>query len=222
MKKKDRIIQMSTGLLEFYVKGKKMVGSASIINGKGIPIIVTAAHCIYDWYAKTYSERIVFIDSKKQRYEIDKAFMRKEWINEGIVDYDTAFLTLKNSFNMEINKLVQPVFNLQKEQQFYISSIRNRIFLKNSLKLIEGTSFQDFVHDSTLIGVRGNLKSGSSGGPWLIEYENAIHQNSNTSLSFKQNKKIIWGPYWGSEIKDIYISSMNGVELNQGIIINKL
>ncbi|HDR6318170.1 TPA: trypsin-like serine protease [Bacillus thuringiensis] len=222
MEKKDEIIQMSTGLLEFYVKGKKMVSSASVINGNRIPIIVTAAHCIYDWYAKTYSERIVFIDSKKQRYEIDKVFMRKEWINEGIVDYDTAFLTLKNSFNMEINKLVQPVFNLQKEQKFYISSIRKMIFWKISIKMIEGTSFKDFIHDSTLIGVRGNLKSGSSGGPWLIEYENAIYQNSNTSLSFKQNKKIIWGPFWGPEIKDIYISSINGVELNENIIMNKI
>lgn len=222
MEKKDEIIQMSTGLLEFYVKGKKMVSSASVINGNRIPIIVTAAHCIYDWYAKTYSERIVFIDSKKQRYEIDKVFMRKEWINEGIVDYDTAFLTLKNSFNMEINKLVQPVFNLQKEQKFYISSIRKMIFWKISIKMIEGTSFKDFIHDSTLIGVRGNLKSGSSGGPWLIEYKNAIYQNSNTSLSFKQNKKIIWGPFWGPEIKDIYISSINGVELNENISMNKI
>ncbi|MFJ8531579.1 trypsin-like serine protease [Bacillus sp. NPDC094106] len=222
MEKVEEIIQTSTGLLEFYKKGNKMISNAAIINGNGIPIIVTAAHCIYDWYTKTYSERMVFINGKKQRYEIDRAFMRKEWINEGIVDYDTAFLTLKNSFDMEMNKLVQPVFNLQKEQKFYISSIRNRFFGGNSMKVIEGTSFKDFIHNSTLIGVRGNLKSGSSGGPWLIEYENAIYQNSNTSLSFKQNKKIVWGPFWGPEIKDIYISSINGVELNKNIIINKI
>ncbi|MFP3722649.1 hypothetical protein U5N59_19135, partial [Niallia circulans] len=41
--------------------------------------------------------------------------------------------------------------------------------------------------------------------PWLLEKDRDYFQFSNTSLSFNSVKDIVWGPYWGEHIENLYL-----------------
>lgn len=63
---------------------------------------------------------------------------------------------------------------------------------------------------------------GSSGSPWIMKMNNEYFQFSNTSLSFNSVKDIIWGPYWGEHIENLFLQANKKVSNLENINIYKL
>ncbi|MCP1452375.1 hypothetical protein [Priestia megaterium] len=206
MVEKSNDILINTGLLKIKQGETKFVSNASVIEGVNGPLVCTAAHCVFDWYKQLCANEITFMSLDGKKYEINNVYISSEWVKNGVVDYDTAFMTLKDpSLKNEI--AIQPIFNNSEIQKAFIPYIKKNIFGKSRLKIQSETTFKDYLYGSSLIGVKGNLAVGSSGSPWIIKNENKFYQISNTSLSFNSAKNIIWGPYWGQHIKELYLQA---------------
>ncbi|WP_341152037.1 trypsin-like serine peptidase [Niallia sp. FSL W8-0951] len=196
---------MNTGILKIKQNKNKFISNASLIMGLKSPLVCTAAHCVFDWYKQTNANEITFITYDKQEYEVEEIYVSKEWVQNGIVDYDTAFLTLKEP-PLETDNIIKPIFNnTSKKQHALIPYIQKKFLRKNKIEIIKNITFEDYIHNSSLLGVKGKAGVGSSGSPWLLEKGRDYFQFSNTSLSFNSVKDIVWGPYWGEHIENLYL-----------------
>ncbi|MFK3939810.1 trypsin-like serine peptidase [Alkalihalobacillus sp. NPDC078783] len=205
--KHKELMRSVAGVLKIRQGNKKFISNASIIKGISEPLVVTAAHCVFDWYEQLYANEIVFISDSGQKYEIDKSFMSSDWTSNGIVDHDTAFLTLKKP-PVNQDAFIEPIFNNKsKKNQAIIPYFRRGILRSKKREIVTGKTFEDHIHKSTLLGLKDRMGVGSSGSPWITERENKFFQFSNTSLSFQSAKDTIWGPFWGEHIESIFLNA---------------
>ncbi|WP_353626465.1 hypothetical protein [Bacillus sp. JCM 19041] len=200
---------MNTGLLEIKQNKTRFMSNASLIQGLNSLLVCTAAHCVFDWYKQVYANKITFKTADNREYEIDEIFISDEWVNNGIVDYDTAFLTIKSSSEkMDKDNIIKPIFNNPSQKlDTLIPFIRKNLFGKKKMDKVYGVTFEDYIHNSSLLGIKDKMGVGSSGSPWILKKGCEYFQFSNTSLSFNSAKNIIWGPYWGKHIEDIYLAT---------------
>ncbi|MFI3547338.1 trypsin-like serine protease [Mammaliicoccus sciuri] len=206
--KKSQNIPFNIGEINFSINNKRSRGTASLIKGENNVLISTAGHCIYDWEnKKIYND--IFLKFQGKKILIKEVILHKGWTEDAIVDYDTAFLvpdyTLLNKLKMDP---LTPLFNYSYTTDCHILGFENKLF-KSSFKHKLVATFKDHIYNSNLIGATIKFKSGVSGGPWIREHNQEKYQIANTSLSFKEHKNILWGAYWGNEIKKMY-SVANG------------
>lgn len=189
-------------------KKEKQVAVVSIINYNGVILIATAAHCIYDTYKKKYNDNVKVsfgIDKFASKYEADRVFLHKSWVEDGKLQYDTAFLLLKNFDSKKyIDYAVTPQFNMGVELDYAIIGFPIRFLSPTKLPVIYyGKGILHKKYPNVIQGISCKAKNGMSGGPWLTVSNNRVVQNSVSSFSFKKDNKILWGPYWGSEIESV-------------------
>lgn len=213
---------MNTGLLKIKQNKTKFISNASLIKGLDYPIVCTAAHCVFDWYKQLSANEVTFITNDNKEYEIEEIYISTEWVNNGIVDYDTAFLTLREP-PVAMDNLIKPIFNnSSKKQNALVPYISKKFLRKKKVEVIRNITFEDHIYNSTLLGLKGKLGVGSSGSPWIMKMNNEYFQFSNTSLSFNSVKDIIWGPYWGEHIENLFLQANKKVSNLENINIYKL
>ncbi|MEX3625665.1 serine protease [Viridibacillus arvi] len=207
MKEINKKTAMNTGLLKIKQNKTKFISNASLIEGLSYPLVCTAAHCVFDWYKQLYANEVTFITNDNKEYEIEEIYISSEWVNNGIVDYDTAFLTLRKP-PLEMDNIIKPLFNnVSKKQNTIVPSIKKKFLGNKEIEIIRNITFEDHINNSTLLGLNGKLGVGSSGSPWITEMDHEYFQFSNTSLSFNSVKNIVWGPYWGEHIENLYLQA---------------
>ncbi|ELJ9287059.1 trypsin-like serine protease [Staphylococcus pseudintermedius] len=214
---KSQTIPFNIGNINFSIGNKHSRGTASLIKGETNVLISTAGHCIYDWENKKIYDNIFFYFQGK-KILIKEVILHKGWTEDGIVDYDTAFLIPDYKFlnKLQMDPLI-PLFNHSHTTNCHILGFENKLF-KSTFKHKLAPTFKDYIYNSNLIGASIKFKSGTSGGPWIIKHNHNKYQIANTSLSFKNHKNILWGAYWGDEIKKMY-SIANGSKIFTNNII---
>lgn len=207
MKNNNEKIAMITGLLKIKQNKNNFISNASLVKGVNYPLVCTAAHCVFDWYKQLWANEVTFITNDDKEYEIDEIYISSEWVNNGIVDFDTAFLTLKGP-PLETNKLIKPIFNnVSKKQHVFVLYTKKNFLGKKRVEIKSSTTFEDHIHHSSLLGLEKKMRVGSSGSPWILERHREFFQVSNTGLSFNSVKNVVWGPYWGEHIKDLFLQA---------------
>lgn len=212
---------MNIGLLKIKHNKTEFISNASLIEGLNYPLVCTAAHCVFDWYKQLYATEVTFITANDKEYDIDEIYISTEWINNGILDYDTAFLTLKD-LPLKMDNLIKPIFNSAKKQNVIIPYIREKFLGRKKIEIKRNITFEDYIHNSSLLGFEGKIGVGSSGSPWLLEKDHQFLQFSNTSLSFNSAKNIIWGPYWGERIENLFLQANRKGSNSENISVYKL
>ncbi|UOQ49763.1 hypothetical protein MUN88_06700 [Gracilibacillus caseinilyticus] len=209
MSSEQKKILHCLGKIEFWFKKKKSFGSASIIRTTSIPIVVTAAHCLYDWDDQSFYKDVSFypyIDGLKTKIKPRMAVIPKLWATQGALDYDTGFLTFESSSTIHEyhTHAISAAFNLPPELTYFVTGFENKIIPSQKPFISHGKAQEDTYMNSTLQGVNSKYKSGMSGGAWVTKYQGQFVQNSVTSLSFKSVKNVLWGPYWGKTIESVF------------------
>lgn len=203
----EKILKNNTVNIVLMNKNFKLSAKGFLLKKNNNFILTTAAHCVYDYYSSQFFDSIYF-KHNKEKIMISKAFVHKKWIEDGILDYDVAFLEIDNTENLKNIFNIEPLFNMSHKNDYYL--LRNKIFKKK--KIVHRLSFRDYIYDSSLKGIKLKTKVGDSGSPWLVYKNGKIYQNSNTSLSFNNYKNITWGPDWGEEIKNLYTSTYDNIK----------
>ncbi len=225
--KYDNNLLSKLGKVEFWVNGKRSLGSASILKSVNAPIIATAAHCVYDWESKQFYEHIRFLpysEGFKVAFKPVLASIPKEWAKNGVVDYDTGFLVLEPEASNVINfeeKGIPVAFNMSRNLEYVISGFQNVLLPSKKPLFSRGVACADSFKHSSLQGVPSKGKSGMSGGPWFTEIEGRYVQNSNSSLSMKSVKNTLWGPYWGETIEAAYQVASGELSGDSTVLVHK-
>lgn len=217
------------GKVEFWVNGKRSLGSGNIIKSPNIPLIATAAHCIYDWETQSFYEQIAFlpyVEGKDFRISFKPvlATIPRVWAEQGAVEYDTGFLVLESSFeaNSSYYKYAVPAaFNISRNLDYWVCGFQNRLFPAKKPLISQGVAQRDRFKNSSLQGISCRGKSGMSGGPWITKYEGEYVQNSVSSLSIKSVKNTLWGPYWGETIEAAYQVASGCLSADPRILVHK-
>lgn len=189
-------------------KKERQEAVVSIVKHDGVILVATAAHCIYDTYKKKYNNNVKVsfrIDQFATKYEVDRAYLHKGWIDDGKLQYDTAFLILKNFDGKNyMEYAIEPKFNIGVELDYAIIGFPKRFLFPTKLPAIYyGKGILHEKYKNVIQGIICKAKNGMSGGPWFTIIDNRIVQNSVSSFSFKKDNKILWGPYWGSEMESV-------------------
>jgi hypothetical protein len=227
LNKYDNDLLCCLGKIEFWVNGKRSLGSASILKSLNAPVIATAAHCLYDWESKQFYECIRFLpysEDFKVAFKPVLASIPKDWAQHGIVDYDTGFLVLEPEASNVINfeeKGIPVAFNMSRNLEYVISGFQNVLLPSKKPLVSKGIACTDSFKNSSLQGVRSKGKSGMSGGPWFTEFEGRYIQNSNSSLSMKSVKNTLWGPYWGKTIEAAYQVASGEISEDSAVLVHE-
>ena len=199
------------GKIEGWEKGKKVLGSAALVQGKGEVLVVTAAHCVFDWKEQKFYERPsvwLYMERFRQKYPVSDVYISSMWTKQALPEYDTAFLVLKSDADMQrtFNKAALPVgFCLTPGREYQLMGFENRIFPSKHPAVEKGTAQKDEKYGSTMQGIHTRHSfRGMSGGPWVTWLNGNYVVNSVTSLEMLSIKSTLWGPYWGEVIEEIY------------------
>lgn len=204
---------------------ERQEATGSIIKYNNNVFMVTAAHCLYNIHYNKYNENIrctLFVDDFKMEYKLSKAFMHRKWVEERELAFDTAFAIL-DSFDNEhyFPYAVEPKFNMKSTLNYSIKGFPVKLlFSKKYPVTVSGKSISHEKYKHMIQGIICKDKNGLSGGPWLTDVGNKVVQNSNSSFSFKKNKNILWGPYWGKEIESV-LHMASGLSNNLSTVIIK-
>jgi hypothetical protein len=226
VKSEKKILTDCLGKVEFWIKGKKSLGSGSLVKTLNTPVIATAAHCLFDWEYKEFYEKVNFypyVGNFKTSLSPVISVIPKIWADVGAVEYDTGFLVLSESIDLiEYNKYAIPVkFNLSNELSYSIAGFQNKIIPSRKPIISKGKAQKDLFKNSTLQGINSKGKSGMSGGPWISYQNSEYFQNSVSSMSFKSLKNMLWGPYWGDTIKSAYEVAIGSKQTDPRVLIHE-
>ncbi|WP_251943813.1 hypothetical protein [Staphylococcus sp. Marseille-Q5304] len=186
-----------------------MTSNASVVFWGEKPLIITSAHSVYEWYSKSFPERIYFFDNFGKKVKVNYIVLSRKWIDEGILDFDTAILVPEKINRYRYDK-IQPKFCVSKSEKILVISQKKGLF-KNKIVSYRRNIFSDDIYGSSMIGIKLKSNAGLSGSPWYYESNNKQYQMSNTSFSFKRNKKLTFAPYWDHYIEKMFEFSENFV-----------
>lgn len=193
-----------------------MTSNASIVFWNETPLIITAAHSVFEWYQKKFAESISFFDNFGNEINVKSIIFSNKWINEGVLDFDTAIL-VPDGLNPNNYRNIHPLFGVNKFEKVSIVSLKKGRF-KDKVISYDANSFSDYIYESSMVAVKMKSKKGDSGSPWYYQSKSELYQITNTSLSFKKQKKITFAPHWGKQMKGMFIFSVNVNDTNENYI----
>ena len=213
----DLIIKnKNVGIIKVIINGEEMTSNASIVFWNETPLIITSAHSVFEWYQKKFAESISFFDNFGNEISVKSIIFSNKWINEGILDFDTAIL-VPDGLNPNNYRNIHPLFGVNKFEKVSIVSLKKGRF-KDKVVSYDANSFSDYIYESSMVAVKMKSKKGDSGSPWYYQSKSELYQITNTSLSFKKQKKITFAPHWGEQIKGMFIFSVNVSDTNENYI----
>ncbi len=220
-------ITPSLGKVEFWIEGKKSLGSGNLVRSSNYPVVATAAHCVYDWKKKSFYENISFslyIDNFQEQHYPVAIVVPRYWTEQNAFEYDTAFLIFEASAMSKYDTyhIALPVaFDLPKNLEYSLYGFPNKFLPSKKVAFDSGKAQVDDYYHSSLQGIPSKRKSGMSGGPWVFYKNGEFIQNANTSLSINKRKNILWGTYWGDIIRRSYQVAIGALENDCEVIVYK-
>jgi V8-like Glu-specific endopeptidase len=203
------VAQPRFGKVFFSIGRSNYVCSGTATNSTNGDVVTTAGHCVSD--AGTFVTNFAFVpayDHNSRPYGTWTAqtlLTTSQWLNGEDYDYDTGFAVMnENASGQSLTGLVggypiafgQPRGQTMKAYGYPAA----RPFDGQSLYSCTGVVVQDTVGGSPDQGLWCNMTGGSSGGGWI---QNGS-LSSVTSFGYTSVKNVLWGPYFGSVIQDVY------------------
>jgi hypothetical protein len=172
-------------------------------------VVTTAGHCVSD--NGVISTNFAFVPAYDNgaaplgKWTAQTLLTTSQWQNGEDYDYDAAFAVM-NELNgkslTEVTNGGQPIaFNQPRYQTMQAFGYpAARPFNGQKLYSCTGVVVPDTYGDSTDQGLACNMTGGSSGGGWI---QNGS-LSSVTSFGYTGVKNILWGPYFGTTIQNVF------------------
>jgi len=173
-------------------------------------VVTTAGHCVSD--GGTIVSNFAFVpayDNGNRPYgtwTAQELLTTSQWQNGEDYDYDAAFVVMnENSLGQSLSDITaggQPIaFNAPRGQTMKAYGYpAARPFNGQNLYSCTGVVVPDTYGGSTDQGLACNMTGGSSGGGWI---QNGS-LSSVTSFGYTGVKNILWGPYFGTTIQNVF------------------
>ena len=199
------------GKLYFSQGGQDYTASASVVAPN---ILLTAGHCVFGGGA--WSQNVAFYPSYPSRGSSDPAYAFfysyiaawTAWTQNGDRAYDYGMVWIDNAPGQILGWLGM-LWNADTSGRSWDAvgypATPNPPFTGGAMDEAVGT-----VASSTIAGVIGlnndNMEHGSSGGPWITDFNGSPREYANGLQSFNINDGDFteYGPYFTADVKGLY------------------
>ncbi|TMR91252.1 trypsin-like serine peptidase [Nonomuraea basaltis] len=204
----------TTGRIFFTTQGRNASCSGSAVTSANKSVVMTAGHCVK--LNGAFHTNWVFVPGydKGSRpfgtWAATKLLTTPQWNAREDVNFDVAAAVVAP---LEGRTLVDAVggqglaFNQQRRQQMYAFGYPAAAPYDGSkLVYCSGRAFDDFLVSNDL-GLTCNMTGGSSGGPWMLNFNESTGLgtvNSVNSFKYSFSPNWMFGPYFGNEAQAVY------------------
>jgi V8-like Glu-specific endopeptidase len=209
-------VVQTTGKVFFTLGGTNYVCSGSSTTSSNHDVVLTAGHCVNEGpgaYATNWAFVPAYDDGARPygTFTARSLVTTSQWAGSGDFNYDVGFAVVNPVNGTDLTDTVgsQAIgFNLARNQQMYSFGYpAERPYDGTDIAYCFDTVFQDTFGGSTDQGMDCNMTGGSSGGPWLLDYDAGSGVgtlNSVNSFGYRGLRDVMWGPYFGSVVQSAY------------------
>ncbi|MBK8046950.1 MAG: hypothetical protein IPK16_07390 [Anaerolineales bacterium] len=189
--------------------------SASVAYGR---TLWTAGHCVFST-GRGWHTDMTFVPAYRNgaypfgSFVAINAATTPAWFSSGNLSADIGMVSLASRSGWTVSQYVGRLgflYNANGVQQFhafgYPSNFASGAFL---VACAASTYRRDTIPGPPPVGIGCNMGSGSSGGPWLVAYApfrtaSVNYVNSVVSYRYDGQPNLFYGPYFGSEAKQLW------------------
>ncbi|MCF6474232.1 trypsin-like serine protease [Nonomuraea sp. MG754425] len=212
------LVSRTTGRVFLTVAGNDFVCSASTVRSANKDVVVTAGHCVKDG-AGEWAANWTFVPGYDRvgpahpygRYTARRMFVAGPWSRSGDDNFDVGMVALATSRGRHVADVVgtQEIgFNADRGgQAFGFGYPADPPYDGNHLVYCAGRLKKDPYNQTKDQGLGCDMTAGSSGGPWLTRFDTVTGKGTITSLSsfkYSDDRRTMYGPYFGDAVKDIF------------------
>ncbi|MFG1702162.1 trypsin-like serine peptidase [Nonomuraea sp. M3C6] len=207
-------VAKTTGRIFFTTQGRNASCSGTAVTSANKSVVLTAGHCVK--LSGAFHTNWVFVPGYTNgnrplgTWAATKLLTTQQWNASEDINFDVAAAVVAP---LQGRTLVDAVggqgvaFNQARRQQMYAFGYPAAAPYDGS-KLIycSGRTFDDFLMSDDQ-GLTCNMTGGSSGGPWMLNFNESTGLGTQNSVnSFKYNFAPNWmfGPYFGNEAQAVY------------------
>ncbi|TDC91221.1 peptidase [Nonomuraea deserti] len=204
----------TTGRVFFTTQGRNASCSGSAVTSANKSVVLTAGHCVK--MNGAFHTNWVFVpgyDNGKRPFgtwAATRLLTTPQWNAREDINFDIAAAVvapLQGKTLVDVVGGQGVAFNQPRRQQMYAFGYPAAAPYDGS-KLIHcsGRTFDDFAMSKDH-GLTCNMTGGSSGGPWMLNFNESTGLGTQNSVnSFKYNFAPNWmfGPYFGNEAQAVY------------------
>lgn len=204
----------TAGRVFFTFQGRNASCSGNAVTSANKSVVITAGHCVQ--MNGTFHDNWVFVPGYDRgnrphgTWVATTLFTTSQWSTREDINHDMGAAVVAPLNGRRLTDVVGGqgiAFNQPRQQQMYAFGYPGgRPYDGSRLIYCSGQAINDFMstRDS---GLRCNMTGGSSGGPWLLAFNERTGLGTQNSVnSFKYNFAQSWmfGPYFGPEAKAVY------------------
>ena len=186
----------AAGRAFFVMNGQNYACSGSVVNAANRDMVVTAGHCVYDTTTKTWATNWVFIPHYENGEDPFGTYVWREiaapelWQEKADYNYDVAVVLMNQNDASEHIQDVTGAFgislNAPKRELTnafgYPVNINNGQTMSTCVDTSTNPSFL-LIPSFKGLQITCDMTGGSSGGPWLREYDADNHSGQQVSLT---------------------------------------
>ncbi|QVQ53707.1 trypsin-like peptidase domain-containing protein [Spiractinospora alimapuensis] len=206
----------ATGRVFLTMGGNDYTCSAALVNAENRSTVVTAGHCVADGEGG-WADNWVFVpgydngDEPYGRFAARDMLATDAWAENGDDEYDYAMVALHDNdagtAPQDAAAALGIEFNAPVGEQVYTFGYPAAgRFDGNELHYCSGTTVED-PWGTDAYGVPCEMTQGSSGGPFLSDFDTSTGEGTVTSvISFKysDDDSTQYGPRLGDEARNLY------------------
>jgi hypothetical protein len=197
----------------FFTEGNSnYVCSGTATTSSNQSVVTTAGHCVNEGpgaYVTNFAFYPAYNNGASSLgvWTARTLLTSTGWKNSGDYNVDVGFAVMNTNGGRTLTSVTgsyTPVFNAPRGASMKAWGYpAARPFDGQTLYSCTGTVVQDTYGGSTDQGLACNMTGGSSGGGWIQDGQLA----SVTSFGYTGIKNILWGPYFGTVIQDVYTAA---------------
>lgn len=209
-------VTRTTGRVFLSMGGRDFFCSASAVRSSNRDLVVTAGHCVKDGPG-AWAENWTFVPGYRDghrpygSFTARRMFVAGAWARTGDDDYDVGMVALNTSGGRHLTDVVgaqEISFDAPRGRHAYgFGFPADPPYTGRHLMYCAGPLLPDphgQTHDQ---GMRCDLTAGSSGGPWLTDFDPRTGRGtiiSVASFKYSDDHGTMYGPYFDAKVKELY------------------
>lgn len=194
------------------------VCSGAVVNSEGKSTVWTAGHCVYDYAdgdtmtkPRVWDTNFVFVPSYSNGsapygYWYSRSLTTmNSWINSRDFTQDNGAAFMNRNYGYRIaDYLGSQGLAWNQSASYYANAFGYpQAYPFNGAYLVKATGYT--AASGNTIYMYSGLTGGSSGGPWLRNYDGNYGQiNGHNDFTYKSSPSYMYSPYYGNQIASLY------------------
>lgn len=207
-------VGMTSGRVFFLFNGAKASCSGNAVRSGNSSVVITAGHCVK--YQGTWHTDWVFVpgydngNAPYGKWTAKTTMTTPQWESGEDLNYDVGAAVVNPLDGRRLTDVVGGqgiAFNQPRGQKMYDFGYPAQSPFDGTKQIYcSGRTFTDVLTTKDN-AMRCNMNAGSSGGPWLLNFDPATGtgvQNSVNSFGYNFLPGFMFGPYFGSDVQSLY------------------